>query len=178
VPPGYLDCIIAALESMVATTEGTASQPDGGYGTLVGGDVNTAPHPFHWIEGQTFSAQNPWNMPASDVATLTGNPGLRVDAGFGSESTAFGRYQITGPTAQSLGMVFYSPAWQDWGAAQLMDQHGMIQDAMAGQIVQAIWDGNTTWASLPDSPYNQHPMSWEATIDAFQNALNTLPECQ
>ena len=59
-----------------------------------------------------------------------------------------------------------------------MNQVGMVQDAMAGQIAQAIWDGNNTWASLPDSPYNQNPKSWAETIGAFLSALNTLPECK
>ena len=96
-------------------------------------------------------------------------------------SSAFGRYQILAATAATLapgGWKDFSPSGQDDAAAVLMARKGMIQDAMAGQIVQAIWDGNGTWASLPDSPYNQRTVSWGDAIAAFQNALNYLPECQ
>jgi muramidase (phage lysozyme) len=61
---------------------------------------------------------------------------------------------------------------------QLMDYKGMTQDAMGGQIVQAIWDGNGRWASLPDANNNQPHQTWKETIDSFNNALKTLPECQ
>ncbi|HKV64460.1 MAG TPA: hypothetical protein VJO16_21315 [Candidatus Acidoferrum sp.] len=116
-------------------------------------------------------------MSAADVASLTGHPDILVDAGV-SNSTAFGRYQFTVDTWNQFGSGGMTPATQDEAMNGLMDQLGMIQDAMSGQIAQAIWDGNGRWASLPDSRSNQNPKSWAETIAAFQNALQTLPECQ
>jgi len=135
------------------------------------------PHPFHWIEGQYFSSGNPWNMSPAGLSSLTGHPNILVDAGV-SHSTAFGRYMFTVDTWRQFGSGGMTPGAQDQAMNKLMDNRGMVQDAMSGQIAQAIWDGNTRWASLPDSPYNQHPKTWRQTIAAFQNALNTLPECQ
>ncbi|PYU00232.1 MAG: hypothetical protein DMG38_09035 [Acidobacteria bacterium] len=180
-PPGYEKCIAAALREMVADDEGTAAQPNGGYGTLVGGTVRNAPHPFHWIQGRFFSWNHPWNMPAADVSSLTGHPDILVDAGY-ANSTAFGRYMFTVDTWRQFGSGGMTPAAQDQAMNNLMDYLGMIQDAMSGPfsegIVQAIWDGNRRWASLPDSPANQPTKSWAETIDAFHDALKNRPECQ
>jgi RHS repeat-associated protein len=175
-PVGYQQCIEAALRDMVAHDEGTAGQPDGGYGTLVAGDVEIAPGE-PWIEGQTYSSRHPWNMSAKDLAGLNSHPYILVDAGV-SESTAFGRYQFNVATWNQFGSGGMTPAAQDLAMNNLMGSLGMTADAMGGQIVQAIWDGNKRWASLPDSPYNQNSKSWAETIAAFQNALNNLPECQ
>ena len=175
-PPGYKQCIEAALRNMVAHDEGMDNQPNLGYGTLVGGTVLTAPGE-PWIEGQRYSSRQPWNMSPSDLASLRSHPYITVNAGV-SISTAFGRYQFTVATWNQFGSGGMTPAAQNMAMNALMDKVGMTADAMAGQIAQAIWDGNTRWASLPDSPFNQPTKSWAETIAAFQNALNTLPECQ
>lgn len=140
--------------------------------------------PFEDLTGETYGTHGfaTYNLP--NPSALHGHPHILVSVnGLGSLSTAFGRYQILAPTAATLGpggtaWTDWSPGGQDTAANVLMARKGMIADAMSGQIVQAIWDGNGTWASLPDSPYNQHPKSWEETIGAFQHALTSLPECQ
>jgi muramidase (phage lysozyme) len=117
------------------------------------------------------------NLPINDVNSLTGHPSILVNAGV-SNSTAFGRYQFNVATWSNFGSGGMTPSAQDLAMNNLMNRTGMVADAMGGDIVQAIWDGNARWASLPDSPYNQNPKSWAETIGAFQDALNNLPECQ
>jgi len=38
-------------------------------------------------------------------------------------------------------------------------------------------DLNRTWASLPGSPYGQPTMTMDQAHDTFEDALNSLPEC-
>jgi RHS repeat-associated protein len=183
-PPGYKECIMAALREMIAHDEGTSAQPNNGYGALVHGTVKSSPVPFEDLTGEAYGIHGfaPYNLP--NPSALQGHPNILVSVnGLGILSTAFGRYQIIAPTAKTLGpggtpWTDWSPSGQDAAANILMAQKGMIDDAMSGQIVQAIYDGNTTWASLPDAPSNQHPKGWQETIGAFQDALMSLPECQ
>ena len=177
-PPNYKKCITGALEEMVAHDEGTADQPNDGYGTLVGGRVISAPQSYSGLKvGRYYSTGAPWNMSAQDVESLTAHPNILVDATV-SNSTAFGRYMFNVGTWNQFGTGGPTHDAQDQAMERLMNRLGMIDDAMSGQIVQAIWDGNTRWAGLPDSPFNQHPKSWAETIKAFQDAMNYLPKCQ
>lgn len=175
-PPGYEDCIVAALEAMIAHNEGMDNKVNSGYGVLVQGTITGTPDGMESLIGQSFTGQAYLSM--ENPEHLSPDDGFMVHVGGSLYSSAFGRFQITMPTAKRLGMTSMSPTAQRSAVRTLMDEKGMIEDAMKGQIAQAIWDGNGVWASLPDSPYNQHPKGWEETIGAFRNALNALPECQ
>jgi hypothetical protein len=73
------------------------------------------------------------------------------------------------------------PPGQDAAGATIMNSQGMVAAAMQGGFAgfqQAMWDGNTRWASLPDSPYGQPTMTMQGAYQTYQNALATLPDCQ
>jgi hypothetical protein len=59
-----------------------------------------------------------------------------------------------------------------------MGDKGMIDAAMAGNYQDAMWDGNKTWASLPDSPYGQPVMTMDSANAILTNAFQSLPACQ
>jgi RHS repeat-associated protein len=174
-PPGEAECVTQALETVIADAEGTASQPNGGYGLLIYGTVISAPPEFSSIIGQTGTPANPiyvWNP-----AALPGNPGILVQAG-ANKSTAFGRYQINASTAAAYGMTSMSPAAQDAAAATMLQEDGAVTAAMQGNFQQAMWNMGPTWASLPDAPYNQPQISMSQAYADYQTALATLPACQ
>jgi RHS repeat-associated protein len=173
-PPGYEKCITEALETVIAAGE-VPGQPDGGYGTAAMGTVVSAPQPFQIYVGMTNV-----HLGGGYLSQLTGNPGLKVKWA-GGYSTAFGRYQINQPTAAQFNVTDWTPAGQDAAGATIMNSQGMVAAAMQGGFAgfqQAMWDGNTRWASLPDSPYGQPTMTMQGAYQTYQNALATLPDCQ
>lgn len=177
-PPGYEECIAAALREVIASGEVPANAPNDGYGTVVQGQVIASPQ-FPALVG-TRNAQ----IAPGDLGNLNGNPGILVRVRPGGpgqpplNSTAFGRYQINAPTARDFGFTDFSPAGQDAAATTLMQNNGMLAAALAGNFAQAMQLGGRTWASLPGSGYGQPTMTmWQAET-VFQNAVQTLPQCQ
>jgi RHS repeat-associated protein len=173
-PPGYKDCITAALREVLASGE-TPNQPNGGYGTVVGGQVVSAHDPF-----TIFNGQHNLHL---DPSWVSGHPQIYVRVHPSDPpskwSSAFGRYQITYGTATNpnFGFTDFSPAGQDAAANTMLNYYDAVQPAMNGNFEQAIWN-MWPWASMPDSPLSGNPLSWQQVTHTFQNSLMTLPECQ
>ena len=76
-------------------------------------------------------------------------------------STAAGKYQITKTTyddvAPKLGITDFSPASQDRIALYLLQRNKSLEDVRSGNFEAAIAKNGGTWASLPSSPYADHP---------------------
>lgn len=165
-------CITGALEEVIKAGEGTSG--DNGYGLLVYGKVQSAPG-FPNLVGQRGSARNPIVI---DPNTLSGFPNIAVQTPYGI-SHAFGAYQFMPATwARYGGGSDISPSAQDDVAAAAIANLGAADAAANGNFQDAIWDLNTTWASLPDSPYGQPTLTWNQALAIYQNALSYLPECQ
>ena len=115
-----------------------------------------------------------------DPNTLSGFPNIQVQVNQqGLISHAFGAFQfMPGTWAQYGGGSDVSPSAQDDVAATALQSLGAVGAAMSGNFQDAMWDANTTWASLPDSPYGQPTMSMDQAFGIYQNAMTELPECQ
>lgn len=164
-------CAQGALQAVIHAGE-TPREPNGGYGSVVRGTVISAPSQFQSLIGTR-------NAHISDPSALQGHPGILVDPGNGLKpSTAFGRYQITKGTAQTYKITDWSPSGQDAGVNSIMADKGMTDAALSGNYQDAMWDGNKTWASLPDSPYGQPVMTMNKANAIMTNAFQTLPACQ
>ncbi len=178
-PPGYEQCITAALEEILAFGEGTANAPGEGYGLLVYGTVKSSHGSFTSLNGMTFGPNNPFTI--ENPEALSGHPRIFVAPPGCSDprcwSSAFGRFQITYTTATQLGFVDFSPAGQRAAAATMLNSTGAIQAAMQGNLRGAI-SSMGAWASIPGSPLPGRKKTWQDVQAVFQNALNTLPECQ
>ncbi len=63
----------------------------------------------------------------------------------------------------------------------MLNWYDAVQPAMQGNLQQAFWN-MWAWASMPDSPLKGNHMSMTTainlSINLFNNAVNTLPECQ
>jgi murein DD-endopeptidase MepM/ murein hydrolase activator NlpD/muramidase (phage lysozyme) len=114
-----------AFLDMLAYAEGTYSEPDGGYLTIVGYSyfTSTADHPRQFVASMN--------------------------------SDAAGRYQFLSTTWDGLGLPDFSPANQDKGGIMLVDGRGALGMVDSGQIEAAIFACNQEWASLPGSPHGQ-----------------------
>jgi RHS repeat-associated protein len=179
-PPGYQDCITAALEQVLATGEGTANAQDGGYGLLVYGTIMSAHGNNIQYIGQTYTPNNPFLIDnPQDI--VGGNPQIYVGVHPNDPprtwTSAFGRYQITYSTAQAFGFTDFSPAGQDAAAATMLNYYDAVQPAMQGDFQQAVWN-MWAWQSMPDSSLGGNQISMQTATAVFQDALNTLPECQ
>ena len=175
-PPGFKQCIEEALLEVVAHGEGMDNEPNDGYGTLVGGTVVQAPAQFQDLIGTV-------NAHIDDPENLEGHPGILVRVGHDRNghvlmSTAFGRYQIISGTASSMGFTDFSPRGQDDAGIALLEWYDAVEPAMQGDFQQAMWNAGVAWASMPDSPYAQRHITMEDAQGSYQNALNTLPDCQ
>jgi muramidase (phage lysozyme) len=166
-----MQCIMEALQEVIAAGE-VPGEPSNGYGTLVKGTVYSAPPPFTNLIGQRNVQLDP--------SKLSGHPGIQVQWNPAYKtSSAFGRYQITVGTAAAYGITDFSPRGQDAGAETIMKALGMVVPAMQGNLAQAMALGSSTWASLPgaNAP-GQNSMSLAKARSVFNNALDTLPDCQ
>ena len=147
------------------------NEPNDGYGTLVRGTVVAAPLAFSALIGER-------NIVFVNPEELPGFPHFLVHVQDTLYSSAFGRYQVTFDTAATFNATDMSPRGQDDTAIRIMQSLDMVSPAMAGNLQQAMWNGNTTWASLPDSPYGQPTMTMPQAQSVFDSALHTLRDCQ
>ena len=172
--PADAACVTGALEEVIKAGEGTSGA--NGYGTLVNGTVLSAPG-FPDLVGETGTARHPIVI---DPATLNGFPNIAVQVNQqGLISHAFGAFQfMPGTWTQYGGGSDISASAQDDVAATALQSLGAVGAAMSGNFQDAMWDANTTWASLPDSPYGQPTMSMDQAFSIYQNAMTELPECQ
>lgn len=86
-------------------------------------------------------------------------------------SDAAGRYQFLSTTWDGLGLPDFTPSNQDIGAVKLIDQDGALNDVESGNISAAIAKNNTTWASLPGSPYGQPTKTEAELLEVYNKAL-------
>lgn len=88
--------------------------------------------------------------------------------GKGLTSTAAGAYQFLTGTwdeiKKQLGLPDFSPASQDKACIQLLKRRKALDDIKAGRFEVAIKKCNLEWASLPGSPYNQHPKDMNTAL--------------
>ncbi|MEZ2346470.1 RHS repeat-associated core domain-containing protein [Terriglobus sp. RCC_193] len=171
-------CMQAAMRGMIAQTEGTDSLPNGGYGSFAGGGtITSAPSYLAGLVGGNSSAD--W---IANPEALQGHPNVMVHLprsdGSYIPTTAFGRYQIMARTAAGNGFTDFSPAGQDSAANTLMDQRHMITPAMNGDLSTAISRGANEWASLPGNNYGQGGKSMAAAQAAYNQSMQSAPECQ
>ena len=180
-PPGYEQCVIAALELVLSVAEGTSGVQDGGYGLLVYGTIEIAHGNWAQYVGQTYNAANPFLI-GNPQDIVGGSPPIFVLApGFPNDprnySSAFGRFQITSSLAQEFGFTDFSPAGQRANAAAILNSDSAVQPAMQGDLQQAAWN-MWRWASMPDSPLPGNHIDMDTWKNIFKLGMLTLPECQ
>lgn len=179
-------CVQAALRGMIASTEGMNSKPNGGYGSFANGTIANVPAGlFDNASPSDLIGANTRNLAIADPQDLSGHPNVLVQVRApkggkpGLFSDAFGRYQIMSYTAAQYGFTDFSPAGQDAAANYLMDRvRHMVSPAMAGDLAKAIARGANEWASLPGNNYGQGGVSADAAQAAYNQAMQSAPECQ
>ena len=143
---------IAAFLWMIRNCEGTAG-PDG-YRTM--------------FTGKKFDSFD--DHPNQPITAGVNGKGLT--------STAAGAYQfLTGTWKEikkQLNLPDFTPASQDKACVQLLKRRGALDDIKAGRFTQAIIKCNKEWASLPGSPYNQHPKPMEVAISLVKQGGGTV----
>ena len=98
--------------------------------------------------------------------------------GKGLTSTAAGAYQFLSSTwdqcQRSLTLPDFSPASQDKACILLLKQARALDYIRAGDFTNAIKRTNKIWASLPGSPYNQHPKDLSTAVAYYQQGGGTV----
>lgn len=97
---------------------------------------------------------------------------------WGITSTAAGAYQALSSswdeTARIMGLKDFSPENQDMFALGRIAARRALEDVKAGRLEAAVRKLNREWASLPESPYGQHTITWDAARAAFASAGGNL----
>jgi lysozyme len=100
-----------------------------------------------------------------------------ANKGGGITSTAAGAYQFLSSTwdmcKKALSLPDFSPHNQDLGAIYLLQMQNAVSDIKAGNFTKAISKTNRIWASLPGSPYNQHPKTLPVALALYKQAGGT-----
>jgi hypothetical protein len=98
--------------------------------------------------------------------------------GKGLTSTAAGAYQFLTTTwdecKKQLGLTDFSPANQDKACILLLKRRKALDDIKAGNFTAAIKKCNLEWASLPGSPYNQHPKDLNVALGYIKQGGGTI----
>ena len=181
-PPGYEQCIIGALEEVLASGE-TPNEPNDGYGTLVGGTVQSVSNPNSEMLGAYVGMSGGANLDIAYLSLYQGNPRIFVQVHRGDKqskwSSAFGRYQITSTLATQFNMTNWTPkvARMMPPVGGMLQYYEAVQPAMAGDFQQAVWN-MFKWASMPNATAPGAEITMTAAYQTFQDALNYLPECQ
>ncbi len=151
-----IECLLRAFLNTIAWAEGS------NYRTVVLGTVDSSPNYPKLVGNKNVSIPGPgW---PSD------HPNIHVGGQY--PSNAAGRYQILYKTWKGSpfsGMEFNPDNQDAFGVWQLM-QLGVPKQLDAGNLNGAISRSNGTWASLPGSPYGQHPKS----MKDFTNKYNSF----
>jgi RHS repeat-associated protein len=161
------DCRVRAMLDALAWAEGTADDPNSGYGTVAYGTVTNSRHNPPELRGRR-------NVTISDFSH---HPGIRVRfrQTRPNVTSAAGRYQFLEGTWNGLGLADFSPSNQDLGAVMLLQEAGAIEPLLAGNVRQAAYNARRQWASLPGSPYGQPTRR----ANDFQGVYNdALTKCQ
>lgn len=139
---------VQAMLRVIRTGEGT-SDP-GGYARKFGGEAfaSFADHPR--------TVQKKWGL----------------------SSSAAGAYQATiatwDETKRIMGLTDFSPESQDLFALGRISARRALDDIKAGRFEAAVRKLNREWASLPESPYGQHTITWDAAKAVFASAGGSL----
>lgn len=135
---------VQAMLKLIRTGEGTAGP--NGYQTLYGGGL---------------------------FSSFADHPRQRITK-WGLTSTAAGAYQFLSSswdeTARIMGLKDFSPRNQDLGALGRIVARGALPYVLAGDLKTAVRKINKEWASMPESPYGQKTMSWDAAAKVFASA--------
>ena len=95
-------------------------------------------------------------------------------SGKGLTSTAAGAYQFLSSTwdqcKKALSLPDFSPASQDKACILLLKQARALDAVKSGDFTNAIKRTNKIWASLPGSPYNQHPKDFNTALAYYKQA--------
>ena len=98
--------------------------------------------------------------------------------GGGITSTAAGAYQFLSSTwdqaKKQLSLPDFSPASQDKGCLYLIRLRKALDDVRTGNFTSAISKCNKEWASLPGSPYNQHPKDISVALTLYKQGGGTV----
>jgi muramidase (phage lysozyme) len=98
--------------------------------------------------------------------------------GKGLTSTAAGAYQFLTTTwdecKRQLGLADFSPENQDKACILLLKRRKALDDIKAGRFEVAIKKCNLEWASLPGSPYNQHPKDMGTALALIKKGGGTM----
>ena len=101
-----------------------------------------------------------------------------ANKGGGLTSTAAGAYQFLYSTWQEckrqLGLADFSPESQDKACILLLKRRKALDDIKAGNFTVAVKKCNLEWASLPGSPYNQHPKSIQVAQNLYTQGGGTV----
>ncbi|QXE90184.1 glycoside hydrolase family 24 protein [Geomonas subterranea] len=108
------------------------------------------------------------SVPITDFAR---HPNVLVTLSKSLKSTAAGRYQFLYSTWQGLKMPDFSPISQDKAAVKLLKRRRMLKPLFAGDVEQAIRNGNREWASLPGSPYGQPTHQMAEMLQVYSKSL-------
>ena len=148
---------LGAFLDAIAWSEGTVQIPnsDDGYNVLVG---STPTHPL------LFSSYK--DHPRIYNKQLN--------------STAAGRYQLLARYFDAykkiLNLTDFSPASQDTIAIKQIRECGAFNDALDGNVFNAVNKCCRIWASLPGSPYGQPTHTKTDILQAYLTAGGTMVE--
>ena len=109
---------------------------------------------------------------ASGSPIFSKHPNVLVQVTATIKSTAAGRHQILYKTWIELKLPDFSPASQDLAAVRLFKRRNMLAPLFAGDVQQAIRNGNREWASLPGSPYGQPTHSMGELVGFYRAKLS------
>ena len=97
--------------------------------------------------------------------------------GGGITSTAAGAYQFLYSTwkecQRALSLPDFSPLSQDKACIYLLKRRRAIDDIETGNFTSAINKCNREWASLPGSPYDQHPKPINVALALYKQGGGT-----
>ena len=100
-----------------------------------------------------------------------------ANRGGGITSTAAGAYQFLSSTwdqaRKQLNLPDFSPTSQDKACIYLFRLRKALDDIKAGNFTSAINKCNKEWASLPGSPYNQHPKNLGVALAYYKQGGGT-----
>ena len=122
------------------------------------------------FEGQTNNAYNWADHPNLPISASVSGSGLT--------STAAGAYQFLYSTwkecQKALNLPDFTELSQDTACLYLLKRRKALDDVESGNFTSAIAKCNLEWASLPGSPYNQHPKDIGTAQAYYKQAGGTI----
>lgn len=173
---------IAAFLWMIRVCEGTSGPT--GYRTMYTGALFDPDSPTikatnsytQKFEGQVNKAYQWKDHPRlAIVANITSGVTGQSRA---VPSTAAGAYQFLSSTwdscARALELKDFTEASQDKAAIYLLKNVGALDNVKKGEFTKAIAKTKRIWASLPGSPYDQNPKSFNVALQYYKQGGGTF----